>query len=108
MAFLVKYTQSGISPETYDKLRSMINWEVDTPPGAMFHAVGFEGDTVHAVDVWRSETEMRDYYQRRLTPAAAEIGVPIHEPEFYPVHLMAHFPELLEEHAVRLPEPAHA
>jgi hypothetical protein len=108
MAILVKYTQSGIPPEVYDKLREMIRWEVDTPPGAIFHVVGFEGDTVHALDVWRSEAEMRDYYERRLAPAAAQIGIPIHVPEFYPVHLMASLPAAMAQHSVSLPEPAHA
>jgi hypothetical protein len=106
MAVLVKYILSGVTPEIYDNIRERVGWEREIPPGAMFHAVGFNGDTLHEVDVWTTETEMRDYFERRVAPVAATLGVALPEPEVYPVHLMAMVCELLEQNGRSL--PAHA
>lgn len=95
MPVLVQFTQSGVTPEIYDSIRKEIGWEDHTPPGALFHAAAFDGDGIHAIDVWSSEAEMREYFRTHLAPAAAKLGYAVDEPKVYAVHAMKAFPDLL-------------
>ena len=95
MAILVQFTQSGLTSKTYDDIKARVGWEADPPTGAMFHAVGFDGDTMHAVDVWDTAENMRRYYDQRFAPVAGELGVALADPGLCEIHLMATVPDLL-------------
>lgn len=95
MAILVQFTQSGVTAKTYDDIKARVGWEANPPTGAMFHAVGFDGDTIHAVDVWDTAENMRRYYDQRVAAVAEELGVALADPVLCEIHLMATTPDLL-------------
>ena len=36
----------GVTPDQYEKVRKLANWEGDTPKGAVFHVAGFSNNAL--------------------------------------------------------------
>jgi hypothetical protein len=63
------------TPDQYDRVRELVGWDRDTPPGAKLHVSGFGDDGLHATDVWDSEQSFNTFMEQRLGPAIQEIGI---------------------------------
>ncbi len=77
----------GVSPDQYDQVRKLANWEGDAPKGGVFHVAAFQGNTARVTDIWESEEEFNNFVQSRLMPAVAKVGLQTQpQVELIPVH----------------------
>ena len=65
----------GVTPDQYEKLRGIVNWEGDTPKGAIFHVAAFDADGIRVTDIWDSADDFNNFVQSRLMPGTNEVGV---------------------------------
>jgi heme-degrading monooxygenase HmoA len=65
-----------------------IHGDADAPDGLISHHAGRTENGVLAVDVWESEEKLHTFFEERLGPAIAALGVPAGEPTILPVHNM--------------------
>ena len=75
MAVVVIMKWQGVTLAQYDEARGMVNWEGDTPPGALFHVAAHDGDSLRVVDLWESPEQFQAFVEGRLAPATAKIGI---------------------------------
>jgi hypothetical protein len=66
---------SGVTPEQYDAVRGTVNWEGDTPAGALFHVATFDGEGAHIFDMWESAEDFQRFVEGRLTPGTQAAGL---------------------------------
>ena len=87
MAVVMSMQWRGSTPDQYEQVRSLANWEGDRPEGGNFHVAGFDGDTLRIVDIWESPELFQRFQEGRLAAALQEVGVEGQpEVDFYPVH----------------------
>jgi hypothetical protein len=76
---------STMDKDAYEKLRRAVDWETDTPSGAMFHSAGTdENGHVHVADVWESQDQLNNFVQSRLMPAFMKAGLTPPDVSVYP------------------------
>jgi hypothetical protein len=77
----------GVTPEQYEAVRKLVNWEGDQPPGGMYHVAAFGENGLRVVDVWESAESFQAFAQSRLIPGTKQVGIES-EPrvEVFPVH----------------------
>ncbi len=87
MRTVVSLKWDGATPDQYDELRKLVNWEANRPKGGVFHVAGFSNNTLRITDIWESEQDFNDFVQNRLMPGVAQLGIQ-GEPqvEMFPVH----------------------
>ena len=44
MAVVMIMKWQGVTPDQYDRVRELVNWEGNVPPGAQFHVIGFDSE----------------------------------------------------------------
>jgi hypothetical protein len=64
-----------VTPELYDKVRETVNWEGDTPDGALFHVIWFEDGGARVLDLWDSAEQFQSFVENRLMPGVREAGI---------------------------------
>ena len=67
------------SRETYEKLVEIVG--EDTPPGCIVHTASEVDGGVRIVDVWESRQHIESFFQSKLGPASAQLGVELRQPE---------------------------
>ena len=75
MPILMQMFWEGIKPEQYEKLRSTVNWEGNTPKGAIFHVSAFDKRGVHVTDIWESNQDFNNFIENRLMPEVKKMGI---------------------------------
>lgn len=75
MPILIQMFWEGVTPEHYEKLRSKVNWEGNTPKGAIFHVSAFDKRGGYVVDLWDSEQEFNNFIEKRLIPEVKKLGI---------------------------------
>jgi hypothetical protein len=55
------------------------------PPGRRSHLAACKGDSYFVVDVWDSQEAM-DRFAQALIPLLKRAGIPVAQPQIYPVH----------------------
>jgi hypothetical protein len=77
----------GVTPDQYEQIRKLVNWEGDVPKGAVFHVAAFNNTGIRVTDIWESEGDFNEFVQNRLMPGVAQVGIK-GEPqiEMFPVH----------------------
>ncbi len=65
----------GVTAEQYDEVRRSVNWETDTPQGALFHAATFDDEGAHIFDMWESAENFQRFVADRLTPGTQAAGL---------------------------------
>jgi hypothetical protein len=75
MAQVLKMRWEGVTPEQYEALRPIVNWESDPPEGLVFHVAWFRDDGITSVDVWESSDNFDEFFQTRLMPGIKQIGL---------------------------------
>ena len=87
MRTIIVMKWGGVTPDQYEKIRKLANWEGDTPKGAVFHVAGFSNNALRVTDLWESQDDFNCFEQTRLMPAVAQTDIQ-GEPqvEMLPVH----------------------
>lgn len=85
----------NVTPEQYEAVRNLVDWEGNRPKGGNFHVASFGDGAMHVTDIWDSADDFNNFVQTRLMPGVQEVGLNTQpEVHIYPLH------------AVYLPEPA--
>jgi hypothetical protein len=75
MAKVMHMRWRGVTPEQYDTLREMVQWEAEPADGGLLHIAGFDDDGIRVTDVWESVEQCQRFLEERLSPATRELGV---------------------------------
>jgi hypothetical protein len=77
----------GVTPEQYDAVRKIIDWDNHPIDGDLFHIAAFKDGELRVVDLWESPETFERFGEERLKPALAEAGLDGEpEIELYPAH----------------------
>jgi hypothetical protein len=89
MAVVLRLTVSPATQEQFNVLDGLVGEAMmaagGPPAGLMSHVVYPEGEGFIVADVWRTETEGRDYVDGRLRGLIAEAGLTPGESDVVPV-----------------------
>jgi heme-degrading monooxygenase HmoA len=76
MAILMMLELEGVTTDDYDALNAAMGVdENDLPQGLISHACGPTDDGLMIVDVWESAEDMNRFFESKLGPGMAQIGV---------------------------------
>ena len=93
MAVMMILDWEGVTPEQYAQVNDMmgIHSDADAPDGLISHVAAIDDDgELTIVDLWESEEALGRFYETRLGPALAEVGIPESQPRIHPVHNEMH------------------
>ncbi len=76
MAIMAIYTANGFSTDDYDRVRDVIGWEADPPPGCVLHLLGQDAFGLCNLELWESEELFDAYVRDRFMPAFDKLGAP--------------------------------
>jgi hypothetical protein len=77
----------SVTPDQYERLRKIVNWEGNEPKGAVFHLAAFDNSGIRVTDIWESADDFNSFVQTRLMPGTAEVGIPgAPQVEIFPAH----------------------
>ena len=76
MGQVLKMRWEGFTPEQYEALRPIVNWESDPPEGLFSHVAWFRDGGMTVVDVWESSAKFDDSSRSACSPAIQQIGDP--------------------------------
>ena len=87
MAVVMQMKWAGVTPQQYDEVRDLVQWEKVAPAGGRYHIAWFEPDGLHVVDVWDSPEQFAAFNETQLGPGVMKVGI-AGEPEvsFTPAH----------------------
>src|SRR5437870_4394008 len=78
---------ADITPEQYDEVRKIVQWEEIPATGGLFHVAYFDKGGLRVQDVWETPEDFNNFVNNRLMPGVAQAGVTSQpEVEVYPVH----------------------
>jgi hypothetical protein len=96
MAILMRMDWKGVTPEQYERVRELVQWETNQPPGGLSHVAAFDDDGLHVNDTWSSAAEFDAFVADRLMAGVAEAGITT-QPEI----------TVIEAHAIYIPGVTH-
>lgn len=76
MAIMMLMEWPGATPEQYDELRRVVDWEQDKAVGGLFHVAAFDEGGAHITDVWESAEAFQRFTDERLMPGVQKVGIP--------------------------------
>lgn len=76
MKIIMTMKWEGVTPDQYEKLRKIVDWEGNMPEGAVFHVAGFDASGIRVTDIWDSAEQFNTFVQTRLMPGTVEAGIP--------------------------------
>jgi hypothetical protein len=87
MPILMIMQWSGVTPQQYDQVRELVNWEGNAPAGGLYHAAAFDAQGLRVVDVWDTAEQFQTFVETRLMPGVKQLGIQ-GEPavEVLPIH----------------------
>jgi hypothetical protein len=79
---------TGLTPDNYDAVCVLANWEGDPPAGGLFHVASFADGALHVTDAWENAADFEAFAATRLMPAVAKAGITLDPPSvtIEPVH----------------------
>jgi hypothetical protein len=75
MAITMRMRWDGVTPDQYDQVRKLVNWEEEKAPGGLLHEAWFVGDQLNVCDVWESAEQFNAFVEQRLMPGVAQAGI---------------------------------
>ncbi len=93
MAVMMILDWEGVTPEQYAQVNDTmgIHSDADAPDGLISHVAGIDDSgELTIVDLWESEETLGRFYETRLGPALAEVGIPESQARIHPVHNEMH------------------
>jgi len=80
-------TWSEMTPEQYEQMVELTNWNSDPAPGALLHLAAFEDGELHVVDIWESAEHYQRFIEERVMPLAQAAGMTSGpDVHIYPIH----------------------
>ncbi len=93
MAIVARTAIRSADQEAHDRLEQVIETALarqgGPPDGLMVHLAYPSAQDFVIIDVWRSESAFRSWWNDVLAPALAEVGLIAGEPEINPVWSLA-------------------
>jgi len=88
MAVVMRMEWPAVTPEQYDKVREIVDWEQAVADGAIFHIAFFDEGGFKVVDVWESPEAFQTFVDNRLMPGVEQAGGVDGEPSvtITPIH----------------------
>jgi hypothetical protein len=88
MAVVMRMNWPQVSPEQYDAVRKIVDWEQAVADGAIFHVAFWDENGFNAIDVWQSPEHFQTFVDNRLMPGVEQAGGAEGEPNvtITPVH----------------------
>lgn len=87
MAVLLELDAPGLSMDDYERLRGIVHWDTDPPPGLRFHCSAFDDAGAHVVDLWDSQEECDRFFETRLAEGMQQAGIDFRpDVRFYDTH----------------------
>jgi len=74
MAIVMKMRWDEVTPELYDEVCRIVDWEGDPPDGGVFHVAWFTDGGLNVLDVWDS-AEQFEAFTARLVPGTQQAGI---------------------------------
>ncbi|HEY8701828.1 MAG TPA: hypothetical protein VIM08_12855 [Arthrobacter sp.] len=86
IAVIMDFTEGTL--EDYDKVVQRLGLAPGGPgaPGGLFHWVSGTDGGARIVDVWRTREQADAFYQEKLGPVTAELGIAQPEISYFDVH----------------------
>lgn len=75
MAIVMNLAWPGVTPDAYDEVLKIADWEERPADGGIFHVAWFDDKGLRTIDVWESAQAWDDFFKERLTPALQQVGV---------------------------------
>jgi hypothetical protein len=75
MAVMMLMEWEGVTPDQYEALRKLTNFEGNVAPGGRFHIAGFDGRGIRVCDVWERAEDFQTFTEKRLMPAVQQLGI---------------------------------
>jgi hypothetical protein len=75
MPIVMNMRWDEVTPEQYDETRDLVQWETDSPQGALFHVAWFENGHFRVLDVWETPEDFQNFVDTRLTPGTNKVGI---------------------------------
>lgn len=83
---MLMYWREATSDQ-YEQVRAKVRWDEDVPDGAKLHVCGFGEDGMHILDIWESAQAFNTFFEERVGPAVAEVGIEGQpDVKFFPMH----------------------
>lgn len=86
IAVIMDFTEGTL--EDYDKVVQRLGLAPGGPgaPGGLFHWVSGTDNGARIVDVWRTREQADSFYQEKLGPVTAELGLAQPQISYFDVH----------------------
>src|SRR5262249_25601695 len=75
MAIAMMMRWEGVTPEQYDAVRKLVDWEGTPAAGGLFQVAGFDAGGMRVTDVWETLEAFQAFVADRLMPGVKQIGV---------------------------------
>lgn len=75
MAVVMMMRWNGVTPEQYEEVRKLVDWEGNPAPGGLFHVAAFSESGLRVVDVWEDAGSFDAFVQQRLMPGVQQLGL---------------------------------
>ncbi len=75
MAVVMQMRWAGVTPDQYDAVRDVVDWEAVAPAGGIFHVAWFEDGALRVLDVWDSPEQFGAFNETQLGPGVAKAGI---------------------------------
>ncbi len=77
----------GVTPQQYNEVRKLVDWDNQKPKGGVLHIASFDPKGLRVTDIWESEEDLNNFVQNRLMPKVGQVGVKTPpKVEVYPLH----------------------
>jgi hypothetical protein len=89
MAVAMMMRWDGVTPEQYEAVRKLVDWEGTPAAGGLFRVAGFDDRGLRVTDIWETPEAFQAFVADRLMPGVKRVGVR-GEPavEIVPVHAL--------------------
>jgi hypothetical protein len=75
MAIVMRILWPEVTPEGYDQIREVADWEALRAPGGRLHIAWFD-DGLRVWDVWDDAADFEHFVENHLNPGVAQVGLP--------------------------------
>ena len=75
MAIVLNLAWPGVTPDAYDQVLNIVDWEERPADGGIFHVAWFDDKGLRVTDVWESPQAWDAFFRERLTPGLERVGV---------------------------------
>ncbi len=77
----------GVTPEQYEAVRKIVDWDNNPLDGGLFHIAAFTNGELRVVDLWESAEKFQHFADTRLMQVVQEVGIAGEpEVELYAAH----------------------